>query len=131
MAWENGILDIGQFASTGDMTSNQYKAVQLSTSVADGFALVGTAGARVDGVVQENSTTATAMALRVLGVTKVAAESSNVAIAPGTRLIANANAQAYPSTAAGQHLIGISLGTVSTGSSGIIPCLLTLGAIST
>jgi hypothetical protein len=131
MAWENGILDVGQFISTGDMTNHQYKAVQFSTSVTDGFAIVGTLGARVGGVLQENSTAATAMALRVLGVTKLAAESSNVAIAPGTRLVANANAQGYPSTAAGQHLIGISLGTLSTGSSGIVPCLLTLGAIST
>ena len=131
MAWENGLLDIGQFESTGSMAANQYKAVQLSTSVTDAFSVVGTLGARVDGVLQENSTAATAMALRVHGVTKLAAESSNVAIAPGTRLVANANGQGYPSTAAGQHLIGISYGTVSTGSSGIIPVLLTLGAIST
>ena len=132
MAWENGLLDIGQMVSSGDMTGKQYTAVALSTANDEnGAVIVAALGAAVDGVWQDNSTKATAGAMRVHGVTKMQALSSDVAISRGTRVVSDAAGNAYPSTAAGQHLVGISYGALSTGSSGIIPVMLTLGAIST
>lgn len=135
MAWENGLMTLGQLESSGDMSSNQYKAVQFSTTNGDNGAIVTAArGGAVHGIWQGNSTTATALGVMVLGVSKVVAGDSSAmenAISYGTRLVASSQGAAVPSTGAGQHLIGISLGTLSTGSTGIIPALLTIGAIST
>lgn len=134
MAWENGLMDLGQIASSGDMTGNQYKAVALSTANGEmGAAVVATRGGPVHGVWQDNSTVATAGAIRVHGVSKIlAGDSSGMenAITLGTKLVASSQGHAVPSTAAGQQLIGIAYGSLSTGSTGIIPVLLTLGAIS-
>ena len=132
MAWENQLLNIGQFNSSGDMTGNQYKAVQLSTTDADNSViLVGAKGGKVDGVWQDNSTQATAGAMMVYGVSKLDALSSAAAITVGDRLVADVGGSAVLSTAAGQHLIGISYGQLGANSTGIVPVLLTLGAIST
>lgn len=135
MAWENQVLVIGQVESSGDVSSDQYKAIQFSTANDDnGFVLTATRGGTVDGVLQGNSTLATAEEVMCYGVSKLAAGDSSAmenAINFGTRVVASSQGQAVPSTGAGQHLIGISLGTLSTGSTGIIPVLLTVGAIST
>lgn len=135
MAWENQLMNIGQVLSSGDMTSNQYRAVQLSTTNnADGAILTATRGGAVNGVWQDNSTVATAGAMMVLGVSKLAAGDSSGgtgAITRGTVLVASSAAQAVPSTGAGQHVIGYSLGNLSSDSTGTIPVMLTIGAIST
>lgn len=134
MAWENPLLDIGQVKSSGDMSSHQYKAIQFSTTNdADGGIVVATRGGKVDGVWQGNSTAGTAEAVMVYGVSKLAAgdSSGGAAINRGARVVASSKGQAVTSTAAGQHLIGISLGSLGASSTGLIPVLLTLGAIST
>ncbi len=72
--------------------------------------------------------------MRVLGVTKmVAGDSSGMAnaITLGTRVVASSVGTAVPSTAAGQHVIGIAYGTLAASATGIIPVALTIGAIST
>ena len=134
MAWENGLMDVGQMQSSGDMTSHQYKAVQLSTTnSALGTIVTATRGGPVSGVWQDNSTVATFGAMRVLGVSKVAAGDSSggtSAITIGTKLVASSAGQAVPSTATGQALIGISYGVLPSASTGIIPVFLTLGALS-
>lgn len=134
MAHEHGILD-WSLKSSGDMSSNQYRAVQFSTTNAeDGAVLVAARGARVDGVWQDNSTETTFGKVRLLGVSKVAAGDSSAmenAISLGTSLIASSNGHAVPSTAANLPLIGKSLGTLSTGSTGVISVFLTPGARST
>lgn len=135
MAWENGLQDLGQFESSGDMSSYQYHAVVASTANgADQVTVVATRGGNVSGVWQHNSTQQTSGAMRVYGVTKMAAgDSSGMenAITVGSKVVASSAGQAVPSTEAGQHVIGIAYGTLSTGSTGIIPVMLTLGAIST
>lgn len=135
MAWENQLLVLGQLESSGDVSDDQYKAVQFSTTNGDnGMILTATRGGTVDGVLQGNSTTATSLGVMVYGVSKVVAGDSSAmenAISFGTRLVASSQGHAVPSTGAGQHLIGISLGTLSTGSTGIIPVLLAIGSIST
>ena len=121
--------------SSGDMSSHQYKAVQASTTnVAGGATVVATRGGAVTGVLQENATQATPQRVRVTGVTKLQAGDSSAmenAITEGGKVVASSVGQAVPSTGAGQHLLGIALEGLSTGSTGIIPVLLTIGAIST
>jgi len=134
MAYEVPILDI-TLLSSGDMGSYQYRAVQASTTnAADGATLLATRGGNVTGVWQGNSTQTEAGKLRVVGVSKMAAGDSSAmanAIAVGDKVVASSVGQAVPSTGAGQHLLGIALGALSTGSTGIIPVALTIGAIST
>lgn len=134
MAYEMRGLDLS-LVSSGDMSSNQYKAVNASTTnVDDGGVLTATRGGALTGIFQDDSTAATHGAVRVSGVSKVCAGDSSAmetAITLGSRVVASSQGQAVPSTAAGQHMLGISLGYLSTGSTGIIPVLLTIGAIST
>lgn len=121
--------------SSGDMSTHQYKAVQASTTNVDqGAVLVAVRGAAVTGVYQHNSTAREAGSVMVTGVTKMIAGDSSAmdnAITNGRRVVASSVGAAVPSTAAGQHLIGIALESLSTGSTGIIAVLLTPGAIST
>lgn len=134
MAYEMRGLDLS-LVSSGDMSDNQYLAVNASTTnVDDGCALVATRGGALTGIFLDNSTAATHGAVRVSGVSKVCAGDSSAmetAITLGSKVVASSQGQAVPSTASGQHLMGISLGYLSTGSTGIIPVLLTVGAIST
>jgi hypothetical protein len=134
MAWENGIMDLGQLASSGDMSSKQYRIVVASTAnAADSVTVVAARGGNLTGVWQDNSTVATAGALRVLGVSKVAAgdSSGGSAITIGAKVVASSQGQAVLSTAAGQHVLGIAMGPLGASSTGVIPVMLTIGAIST
>lgn len=121
--------------SSGDMSSNQYKAVQASTTNAvDGAVVTATRGGKVTGVYQNNSTQAEAGAVMASGVSKVLMGDSSAmanAIAVGDKVVASSVGQAVPSTGAGQHLIGIALEPAATGSTGMISVLLAIGAIST
>lgn len=134
MAFEVPGLEL-TLRSSGDMSGNQYKLVNASTTnVADGAAKTATRGGGVIGVWQDNSTEQTHGKVQASGVSKVAAGDSSgmeTAITLGSRVVASSQGQAVPSSAAGQHMVGIALGSLSTGSTGIIPVLLTIGAIST
>ena len=121
--------------SSGDMSSHQYKAVQASTTNAtDGCTVVAARGAALTGVYQNNSTASEAGLVMLTGVSKVVAGDSSAmdnAITAGKRVCASSVGAAVPSTVAGQHLIGIALEPLTTGSTGVIAVLLTPGAIST
>ena len=96
--------------------------------------LVAVRGAKMTGVYQHNSTAQEAGSVMVTGVTKMAAGDSSAmdnAITAGLRVVASSIGQAVPSTVAGQHVVGIALEPLTTGSTGIIAVLLTPGAIST
>ena len=121
--------------SSGDMSSNQFKGVQASTTNAvDGAIVVAVRGAAPTGVYQDNSTQSEAGRIMFTGVSKMVAGDSSAmenAISPNTRVVASSVGAAVPSTGAGQHLLGVSLDALSTGSTGIISVMLTIGAIST
>lgn len=120
--------------SSGDMSSNQFKAVQASTTNAiDGCIVVAVRGAAPTGVYQDNSTAAEGGRVMFSGITKMQAGDSTGmvnAITPNTRVVASSNGEAVPSTGAGLHLLGISLDSLSTGSTGVVSVMLTIGAIS-
>lgn len=134
MSFEIPGLEIS-LLSSGDMSSNQYKAVSASTTNSiDGAIVVATRGGRPNGVWQHNSTTAEAGGLLITGVTKMVAGDSSAmenAIAAGDPVVASSNGHAVPSTGAGQPLLGLALEALSTGSTGIISVQLAIGAIST
>lgn len=121
--------------SSGDMSANQFKLVQASTTNAiDGAIVVATRGGAHVGVYQDNSTQSEAGRIMFTGITKMVAGDSSAmenAISPGDRVVASSVGAAVPSTGAGQHLAGVSLDPLTTGSTGIISVLLTVGAIST
>lgn len=134
MSYEIPLFDL-TFLSSGDMSSNQFVAVQASTTNAvDGCTVVATRGGQAIGVYQNNSTQSEAGKVRVHGVTKmIAGDSSGMAnaITVGAGVVASSKGYAVPSTANGQFLVGIALEGLSTGSTGIISVLLTPGALST
>lgn len=134
MAFENMVLDVSRLSS-GDMSANQFKAVQLSTTNAQDGAIVNAArGTAIFGVYQDNSTQSEAGRIRTIGITKILAGDSSAmqnAIAPGGRLVASSVGHAVPSTDTRDAQIGISLDSLSTGSTGIISMLIVLGATST
>lgn len=120
--------------SSGDMSSHQFTAVQASTTNAiDGCTIFTARGAAPTGVYQDNSTTAEGGRVMFTGITKMAAGDSSAmetAIAPNTRVIASSVGAAVPSTGAtAQHFIGISLDALSTGSTGVISVMLTIGSM--
>ena len=122
--------------SSGDMSSNQYRAVKASTANdVEGCVLLAVRGAGpITGVFLDNSTQSEAGKVQYSGITKMQAGDSSAmanAIAVGAGVVASSVGNAVPSTAAGQHLIGIALEGLSTGSTGIIAVLQTPGAIST
>ncbi len=135
MSWSQQGLSIS-LLSTGDMSSNQYKAVKASTANAiDGRVILAMRGAGpITGVFLYNSTRPAAAKDQVTGVAKLQAGDSSAMANPivvGAAVVASSIGHAVPSTAAGQHLIGIALEALSTGSTGIIAVLQTPGAIST
>lgn len=134
MAYEIPVLDFS-LKSSGDMSSNQYKAVLASSANDDnGATVVATRGGKWTAIWQNNSTTSEFGKVTGYGIAKVAAGDSSAmetAITQGSMVVASSKGQAVPSTGAGQFYLGIALGTLSTGSTGVIPVLLTPGAIST
>jgi len=127
MATENAVFDF-TLTSSGDMSSNQYRAVVASSAnVAGGCVRVAARGAAVTAVFQENSTSARASRVRALGITKVAAGDSSAldtAITEGMYLVASSVGQAVPSSAADLHAFCLALEPLTTGSTGIIKALL-------
>lgn len=134
MATSIPVLELS-LKSSGSMSSYQYRAVLASTANADnGATVVASRGGKWTGVWQGNSTETTFDRVQVLGVAKVCAgdsSSTDTAITQGSMVVCSSVGQAVPSTAAGLFYLGIALGSLSTGSTGIIPVLLTPGAIST
>ena len=135
MSWSQ---DLGSFSllSSGDMSTHQYRAVKASTANdVEGAVLLAVRGAGpITGVWQDNSTQTEAGKVRYAGVSKLQAGDSSAmanAITVGGSVVASSVGNAVPSTAAGQHLIGIALEALSTGSTGNIAVLQTPGAIST
>lgn len=121
--------------SSGDMSSKQNTVVVASSANASGgCTVVATRGAKLTGVYLDNSTAAAYGRVQTQGIAKVAAGDSSAmdtAITEGLPVVASSVGQAVPSTAAGQHLLGQALGSLSTGSTGYIQVLLSVGAIST
>lgn len=118
--------------SSGDESSNQYKACVASSAVsAGGLAIVAARGGRFTGVLQDKSTAAGISSLvRVAGITKMAAGDSSgmeTAITEGLPVICSSNGQAVPSTAATDAKIGTALEPLATDSTGIISVLLGVG----
>ena len=121
--------------SSGQAASAQYKCIVATSSASDGgFAVVAVRGAKLSGILQDNTTEAVSMAVMHTGVAKVAAGDSSAmptAITQGVRVVASSNGQAVGSTAAGQFLIGIARESLATGSTGFISVQLDIGAITT
>lgn len=118
--------------SSGDESSNQYKACVASSAVAaGGLAIVATHGGKFTGVLQDKSTAAgTASRVRVQGITKMACGASSgmeIAITEGLPLTCSSKGQGVPSSSAGQAFIGQALEPLATGSTGIIRVLLAVG----
>ena len=115
--------------SSGDESSNQYKACVASSAVASGgLAIVAARGGPFTGVLQDKSTAAgIASLVRVAGITKMQAKSSDTAITEGLPVAVSSEGQAIPSTAAATAKIGIALEPLATGSTAIIRVLLGVG----
>ncbi len=115
--------------SSGDESSNQFKAsVASSADSAGGLAIVAARGGRFTGGLQDKSTAAgIASLVRVAGITKMQAKSSDVAITEGLPLICSSEGQAVPSTAITDAKIGTALESLTTGSTGIIKVLIGVG----
>lgn len=131
MTTELKLFDI-TLNSSGDESSNQYKAVIASSAVASGgLAVVATHGGKFVGVLQDKSTAAgIASRVTVAGVTKMQAGASSgheVAITEGLPLVCSSVGDAVPSSSAGEAVIGMALESLSSGSTGIIKVLLGLG----
>lgn len=128
------VLDI-TLRSSGDMSDAQYKAVAASTTNdAFGCTLVAVRGGRAVGVFQDNSSVEAPGRVRVAGVSRMQAGDSSgmeTAITLGTLLSVSSQGCAVPSTDTRNSHIGVSLGTLSTGSTGIIDVLLNISATST
>lgn len=121
--------------SSGDMSSNQYKAVVASSAnAAGGATVVAARGGQLSGVWLGDSTAAEYGAVQHSGIAKLQAGDSSAmdtAIDEGTIVVASSVGHAVPSSAADLHQIGQSLDHLSTGSTGIIRVLLNIGAITT
>lgn len=131
MTTDLGLFDF-TLDATGDMSSDQYKAVTASSSDVSGeCAVVATRGGAFVGVLQDKSTAAgIGSRVRNLGITKmVAGDSSGMetAITEGSVVVASSKGQAVPSTASSLHRVGRALSSLSTGSTGIIKVLLMPG----
>ena len=119
--------------ANADLSTEQYHLVDFTT---DGKLRVATArGQRCHGVVQDKSTASgNASKFRFGGMSKVAAGDSSAmdnAIVFGTPLISSSVGQAVPTTdGLGDFIIGFAFGNLSTGSTGIIPAMLTLAGQS-
>ena len=115
--------------SSGDESSNQYKAVIASSAVAaGGLAVVATHGGKFIGVLQDKSTASgIASLVRVAGITKMQAGASSgheIEITEGLLLVCSSKGDGVPSTSAGEAIVGMALEQLSTGSTGIIKVLL-------
>lgn len=131
MAYEIPGLDITR-KSSGDMSADkQYRLVSLSSANDSEGVVLGptTAGGRVSGVWQGNSTAAEYGKVRVSGVSKVQISTGSGPIVSGSPICGSTVdelgfAQLATSTGLTQYNVGISLAALASGSSGVIPVLL-------
>ena len=123
MAYEIPGFDITG-KSSGDMSSNQYKLVELSTTNADDGVIIGpsSAGGRVFGIWQGNSTAAEYGKVRVSGVSKAQVSTGSGPIVRGSPLTGSTNGSVTlsTSTAGTQYHVGSALVAHASGSSGVI-----------
>src|SRR3990167_9790176 len=127
MAYDINLFDITR-KSSGDMSGeNQYKLVSFSTANSAAGVILGptSAGGRAHGVWQDNSTAADHGRVRVAGVTKVQVSSGSGPIVEGSPICGSTVdtlgfAQLATSTGMTQHIVGFSLETKSSGSTGLI-----------
>jgi len=132
MAYEQPLFDITGYSS-GDMSSNQYKLVLASTTnAADGVVLgPSSAGGKITGVWQGDSTASEYGKVRVLGVSKVQVSTGSAAITRGSHLTgstaAHGTVMVSTSTTGSQFIVGQALAAHASGSSGVIPVLLMPG----
>ena len=130
MAYEAGLFDITA-KSSGDMSSNQYKLVSLSSSNDTGGCIVGptTLGGRITGIWQEDSTAAEYGKIRVLGISKAVVSTGSGPIVGGSLLTGSTATHGgvtlSTSTGMTQFVVGIAMAAIASGSSGVIPVLLT------
>ena len=125
MAWESPVHLIGEFTALTDLSSatNQFRFVQSTDGTH--ISKVGTKGNHVLGVLQDLPTANTAGQVMTLGVTKVRCSSSHKGIVPGSAIISSSLGFGQKSTGVGQYVIGRSLSTLTTNSSGLITIQLT------
>lgn len=117
-AYENPLL-IKSFPANGDLSSSQYKVVELGSSG------VSATNATTDvpvGVLQNKPTTGLAADVMMLGISRCIAVA---AITKGVKVSCTA-AGKVQTAATGQHIVGIALEAASADGD-IIPVLLTLG----
>jgi len=119
--------------SSGDMSTNQYKLVDLSTANhADGVILgPSTAGGNVLGIWQGNSTASEYGKVMITGVSKAVVSTGSGPIVRGSPLTGSTathgGVMLSTSTGATQQVVGQALVAIASGSSGIIPVLLMPG----
>ena len=137
MAFDGMGIDVS-LKSSGDMSSNQYRTVEASTTNAEqGCIVLVTRGALPTGVFQDNSTRAEFGNVRVLGITKLQAGASSGSevsggIVQGGLLMNSSVGQAIEAAGnSSEHVIGIALESMGTASTGIIGALLVPMARST
>lgn len=117
--------------SSGDMSSYQFAPVVASTAnAAGGCTVVLTEGAKVTGIWQGDSTSAEFGRVMVSGVSKAQARAVDTAIVSGSLVYASTDGLTTGSTDAAVNYVGQSLDALSTGSTGFIRVLLTIGSIS-
>lgn len=130
MAYEIPLFDINAYSS-GDMSSNQYRLVIFSTTNAAEGCVLGpsTLGGRVNGIWQGDSTATEYGKVRVLGVSKAQVSTASGPIVRGSLLTGSTAAHGTvclsTSTGMTQFVVGISLAAFASGSSGVIPVMLT------
>lgn len=117
--------------SSGDMSSAQYHLVTASTTNSADGCIIGpsSAGGKVIGVWQDNSSAATHGKVQFDGISKVQLSTGTAAVSVGSWLTGSTagglgRAMVSTSTDARHHLIGQALAAAAAGSSGVIPVLL-------
>lgn len=124
MAFEQLLQTVSLVNGSGDLSSKQYYAVAPATSGAGYVAPVATRGSLSIGVTQDKSTAAgNSCQVGIGGIGKLACGDSSageVAISPGTVLVASSVGRGVPSTATGLHTLAIALDSLSTGAQAIL-----------
>jgi len=133
MAYDMMGIDITA-RSSGDTSAYQYHCVVLSTTNnVDGCVMTTDENQMAIGIWQNNSTRAEDGKVRVLGVSKAVVTAVDTAVAPMTRLSASTTVGHLEvhDVSNGQIACALSLGILSTGSTGIISVFVLPGPGST
>lgn len=120
MAWESPVHLIGPFTAASNLSSatKQFRFVASTDGVA--IKTVATKGNHAIGVLQDTPSSGTAGQVMVLGITKLRCSSSHKGIVPGSAIISSSLGFGQKSTGVNQYVIGRSLSTLTTNSSGLI-----------